>query len=160
MTNTNSSFDLLGTLLHLAAGAVVVTCLALLYFAFDGKMVSWMKKGTVPEVPEGFEYAGTYEVDSNGVHIATGLMYGPGIFVVQKHCLACHSATLITQSRATREGWEHTIRWMQQTQGLWDLAADESIVLDYLAKYYAPEEQGRRANLDQDAIEWYVLQND
>jgi hypothetical protein len=47
---------------------------------------------------------------------------------------------------------------MQRTQGLWDLGDDESIVLDYLATHYAPEERGRRANLEISAIEWYELE--
>jgi hypothetical protein len=47
---------------------------------------------------------------------------------------------------------------MQAKQGLWDLGASEPVILDYLATNYAPEEIGRRANLDMDAIKWYVLE--
>jgi hypothetical protein len=46
---------------------------------------------------------------------------------------------------------------MQSTQGLWDLGEAEPIILDYLATHYAPEESGRRAAIDLDAIEWYIL---
>jgi hypothetical protein len=49
------------------------------------------------------------------------------------------------------------IRWMQATQGLWDLGKNEPIVLDYLAKYYAPEDVGRRANIDVAEVEWFIL---
>jgi len=49
------------------------------------------------------------------------------------------------------------IRWMQAKQGLWDLGPNEPVILDYLAANYAPEEIGRRANLDVEGIEWYVL---
>jgi hypothetical protein len=155
-----NSLDLSGILLQLVAGVVILTAIALLYFSYGESMTGLPKRGIVPVRPEGFAFSGQYEVDSNGIHVPTGLMYGPGIVLVQKHCLACHSSTLVTQSRATREGWHQTIRWMQQTQGLWDLGTDEPLVLDYLATYYAPEEQGRRAVLDQSAIEWYVLENE
>jgi hypothetical protein len=47
---------------------------------------------------------------------------------------------------------------MQETQGLWDLGDQEKTILDYLAANYAPEESSRRANLDMDAIEWYILE--
>ena len=69
----------------------------------------------------------------------------------------CHSALLVTQNRMSRESWEATIRWMQQTQNLWDLGKNEEIILNYLATYYAPEKKGRRQNLQD--IEWYVLEN-
>ena len=70
---------------------------------------------------------------------------------------ACHSAKLVTQNRATRDGWEEMIRWMQAKQGLGDLGANEPVILDYLAANYAPEEIGRRANLNVESIKWYVL---
>ena len=78
--------------------------------------------------------------------------------LVITHCTPCHSAELVTQNRMTREGWESTIRWMQETQNLWDLGENEAAILDYLATYYAPEEQGRRPNLED--IEWYELESD
>ena len=49
------------------------------------------------------------------------------------------------------------IRWMQATQGLWDLGANEPIILDYLEKHYSPKAKGRRTNLDIESIEWYIL---
>ncbi len=96
----------------------------------------------------------------NGIHVATGLKVAEGWEVVRSTCTACHSAALVTQNRATREGWKDMIRWMQETQGLWDLGDQESTILDYLAANYAPEEGGRRPNLDIAAIEWYVLELD
>lgn len=144
--------------MRLASVVIIFTALVLLYDAFGDKMESWSKKGEVREMPEGFEYSGTAFVDSNGIHVMTGLKYGPGFVEVQRHCLACHSSKLITQSRSTREGWEQTLAWMQQTQGLWDLGADKSKILDYLAEYYAPEEIGRRASLNQNEISWFELE--
>ncbi len=157
LPESDSTNELLKALVQLSYAVLLMTSFILLYTAFGDKLESWAKKGKVPAVPEGFVYNGSSLVDSNGIHVATGLMYGPGITIVQRHCLACHSSKLITQNSATREGWEQTIRWMQLTQGLWDLGSDESIVLEYLEKYYAPVEKGRRLVLNQDEIVWYEL---
>ncbi|MEM9930252.1 MAG: hypothetical protein AAF840_10565 [Bacteroidota bacterium] len=94
----------------------------------------------------------------NGIHVPTGFVYAEGFDIVRGTCTACHSAKLVTQNRATREGWEEMIRWMQAKQGLWDLGKQEPVILDYLAEHYAPEEVGRRANLDVEEVEWYVLE--
>lgn len=94
-------------------------------------------------------------VVANGIHIPTGLIADDGVDLIIANCTACHSAKLITQNRATRNGWKNTIVWMQQTQKLWDLGDQEEKILDYLAKNYAPEEQGRRKPLVVEA--WYEL---
>jgi hypothetical protein len=75
------------------------------------------------------------------------LAEAPGVEVVRRHCSICHSVALVTQSRATREGWTAIIRWMQETQGLWPLGPDEAPILDYLAANYPPRTGGRRAPL-------------
>ena len=93
----------------------------------------------------------------DGIHIRTGFKYDANVYTVIKACTSCHSAKLVTQNRATRSGWESMIRWMQATQGLPDLGKSEPIILDYLAKYYAPTETGRRANLDLGKVKWYIL---
>ena len=92
----------------------------------------------------------------NGVHVRTGLVEDEGLMTVVAHCTACHSAQLVIQNRMNRERWNATIRWMQETQNLWDLGPNEDVILDYLAAHYSPEEMGRRANLTQ--IEWYELE--
>jgi hypothetical protein len=94
----------------------------------------------------------------DGIHIPTGLAYGKGYTIVKATCLSCHSSKLITQNRATRDGWAEMIRWMQKTQGLPSLGNKESIILDYLAKHYAPTENGRRKGLDTTQFEWYILE--
>lgn len=87
---------------------------------------------------------------------ATGLVMADGIQLVKANCMNCHSPKLITQARATRDGWEGMIRWMQEKHRLWDLGEQESVILDYLATYYAPEEDlGRRKQLQ---VEWYDLE--
>ena len=93
-----------------------------------------------------------------GVHVQTGLVVAEGFEIVRGTCTACHSAKLITQNRATRSGWKQMIRWMQETQGLWNLGEQEPIILDYLAKHYAPKDTGRRPQIDVAAIEWYILE--
>ena len=70
------------------------------------------------------------------IDAASGLVVAPGWEVVRAQCSACHSTKLIAQNRATRKGWLDTIRWMQATQKLWHLGANEPLILDYLARYY------------------------
>jgi hypothetical protein len=94
----------------------------------------------------------------DGIHLETGLIAAEGWETVRATCTACHSAKLVTQNKATRDGWKNMIVWMQETQGLWDLGDQENAILDYLAANYAPEESSRRANLDMEAIEWYLLE--
>lgn len=77
----------------------------------------------------------------------TGLALGPGFDVVSTQCTVCHSARLISQNRADRDGWLAMIRWMQETQGLWPLGKNEDRVLDYLAANYGPVNVGRRRPL-------------
>ena len=86
----------------------------------------------------------------------SGLMDDKNLQLIMANCTACHSAKMITQNRATREGWKNMITWMQETQKLWDLGENEDIILDYLEKYYSPEMvDQRRSNLKD--IEWYTL---
>ena len=85
----------------------------------------------------------------------TGFVKDVGMTETIANCTSCHSAELVTQNRMTKEGWLFTIRWMQESQNLWDLGANEKIILDYLAKNYAPKKKGRRAPLSN--IEWYAL---
>ena len=81
----------------------------------------------------------------------SGFINDQGVSQVIQNCTQCHSAKLVTQNRLSKEGWEATITWMQDTQNLWDLGEPmkELIVLTYLSKNYAPTaSKGRRQNLD------------
>lgn len=91
----------------------------------------------------------------NGIHVRTGLVDDDGLMTVVNNCTNCHSAKLVTQNRMSKEQWLTTIKWMQKTQNLWDLGANEAIIVAYLAKNYAPKHKGRRENLSD--IEWYTL---
>ncbi|TXD79489.1 hypothetical protein ESW18_03495 [Algoriphagus ratkowskyi] len=94
----------------------------------------------------------------DGKDVDTGLLAGDGLEIVKGNCTACHSSALILQSGFTREGWHEKIVWMQETQGLWDLGGNESIILDYLATNYGPKEShGRRMPLT--GIDWYELKD-
>jgi hypothetical protein len=91
----------------------------------------------------------------NGIHLPSGLIVDDGVDMVIRTCGACHSLDLVSQNKADRDGWKDIIVWMQETQGLWELGPTEDIILTYLAKNYAPEDAGRRKNLED--IVWYDL---
>lgn len=93
----------------------------------------------------------------NGVHVETGLIAAKGYKLVQYNCGGCHSLKLVTQNRNTADGWRETIKWMQETQNLWDLGSNEGLIVSYLAQHYGPVSQGRRANLVVE--EWYKLED-
>lgn len=82
----------------------------------------------------------------------SGLVVEKGFETVKEICTSCHSAKLITQNRMDRQGWLETIRWMQETQGLWEFDPDtEKEILDYLSSNYAPVKTYRRPPL---TVEW------
>ncbi len=65
--------------------------------------------------------------------------------LVVGHCSACHSLELVTAQRGDAKFWLNTIRWMQRTQKLWEIPADqERKVIAYLSQVYAEEDAGRR----------------
>lgn len=93
----------------------------------------------------------------NGIHLRTGLKDGDGLMTVVNNCTNCHSALLVTQNRMTAERWRSTIKWMQETQNLWELGGNEDIIINYLVTNYPPQKKGRRMNLND--IEWYALED-
>ena len=94
----------------------------------------------------------TVSAEAAELDAKTGLAIAPGFEVVSVQCTVCHSAKLITQNRADRDGWLAMIRWMQDTQGLWSLGNNEPLVLDYLAQHYGPIAVGRRSPLPPDLL--------
>ena len=89
--------------------------------------------------------AGAAEIDPQ-----TGFAVDSRLPLVRAHCTGCHSAKLVTQYRASREGWLSVIRWMQRTQKLWTFPPEtEADLLDYLAEHYGLIEiRGRRRPLE------------
>ncbi|WP_020570805.1 hypothetical protein [Neolewinella persica] len=155
--------DVLPPMLAILNLALMAFALVLLFLLFGDSVMQSFRNRPVPmdmtAYRPGSGTGGMADEDQikDGIHVATGLIYAEGFDIVRGTCTACHSAKLVTQNRATREGWTEMIRWMQAKQGLWDLGANEPIILSYLATNYAPEDIGRRASIDVDAIEWYVL---
>ncbi|WP_373512441.1 hypothetical protein [Persicitalea sp.] len=96
------------------------------------------------------------DTTKKGIDPATGFVIDEGIDLMRAHCTGCHSSTLVTQYRASREVWLEKIRWMQRTQNLWDLGEAEPKILDYLAKHYAPVDQYERRQPLKN-MEWYKL---
>ncbi|MEO0734959.1 MAG: hypothetical protein AAFZ52_19130, partial [Bacteroidota bacterium] len=138
---------------------LVVTVVALIYGLVGDSLAASLQP--VALHPRAGQTPPSTDADrvKDGIHLATGLAYDAKAFkIVRAVCTNCHSAKLVTQNRATRAGWKEMIRWMQATQDLWDLGGDEDLILDYLAKYYAPEAVGRRAALEE--VEFYILELD
>ena len=91
----------------------------------------------------------------NGIHVRTGLIDGEGLMTVINNCTNCHSSKLIIQNRMNTERWNETIKWMQETQNLWDLGKNQEIIVNYLVNNYPPKDKGRREILSN--INWYKL---
>ena len=109
-------------------------------------------------VPEEFVEVSENQEIVDGKHVVTGLIADEGLNLVIAHCTGCHSAKLVTQNRFNEEGWIRVIRWMQETQNLWDLGESEETIVKYLGKHYAPEFAGRRMPLPE--VEWYELEEE
>jgi nitrate reductase cytochrome c-type subunit len=95
-------------------------------------------------------YAYPYQIDEE-----TGLLLDKHVMLVKGNCLSCHSASIIRNTRATREDWLSLIQWMQKTQGLWDLGENEAPILDYLSKHYGVSSQPTGPFVQVE--EWYEL---
>ena len=135
-------------------GLFVALLLFIIYLAYNPDAFS--PKNSVPEseyvvVPEEDDY----DKIENGIHVRTGLLEAEGLTEVVNNCTNCHSAKLVMQNRMNKERWIATIRWMQETQNLWDLGNNEEIIVNYLVTNYPPMKKGRREILTN--IEWYEL---
>ncbi|MFD1008804.1 MULTISPECIES: hypothetical protein [Oceanisphaera] len=83
----------------------------------------------------------------------TGFIIAPGWETVRNNCIACHSASLVTQNSGSREHWLSLIRWMQKSQGLWQFDANtEGTILEYLSSAYGPKQDARRPPLRADQL--------
>ena len=79
---------------------------------------------------------------------ADDLVEAEGVNLVRGHCSACHSLSLVTSQRGDRAYWLGLIRWMQETQNLWQIPVEhEEAILSYLSEHYAETDWGRRINL-------------
>lgn len=97
------------------------------------------------------------DIIENGIHVRTGFVDAEGLMTVINNCTNCHSAKLVIQNRMSKEHWNATIIWMQETQNLWGLGLNQEIIVNYLVTNYPVEDTGRREKLTN--ITWYDLEN-
>jgi cytochrome c1 len=131
--------------------ALLILLISAVFFLFQSESVSTDSEPT--QQADGDDWNRI----ENGIHLRTGLKDDEGLMTVVTHCTACHSAQLVIQNRMNKERWNATIRWMQETQNLWDLGENQEVIVDYLVRNYPPTEKGRRENLKD--IEWYELED-
>ncbi|MSN96063.1 cytochrome C [Campylobacter sp. FMV-PI01] len=82
---------------------------------------------------------------ANEIDLESGLKIDDGWDIVAANCIACHSANLITNQKATKQGWLDIIRWMQRSEGLWELDPEmENTIISYLAKNYGNKFETRK----------------
>jgi hypothetical protein len=104
------------------------------------------------QVSDDLEEFEGYEVGS--IDEKSGLIVDRHWEVTRVSCTSCHSSSLIIQAGASREEWLNTIKWMQETQNLWDLGENEEKILDYLEKNYGPQKHSG-GNIE--ITEWYEI---
>ena len=68
--------------------------------------------------------------------------------LVRDNCTECHSSQIIVQNSGNRAVWKSRIEWMQDSQGLGELAPEvEESILQYLAANYGQKTASRRQHL-------------
>ncbi len=147
-----SIYRLLSTLLVL----FVLTAAGVLYLLSDPTLSAFRGSETTEEYVAVIPEEDDWDKIENGIHVRTGLKDAEGLMTVVNNCTNCHSARLVMQNRMNEERWVATIRWMQETQNLWDLGKNEEIIVKYLVTNYPPKKKGRREILSN--ITWYALE--
>lgn len=139
----------------LACAVIGIGAIILVYLIVDpglSAFITDVPQTELVSVPEDDDY----DRIENGIHVRTGFIDAPGMMVTVQNCTNCHSAKLVMQNRMNEERWKSTIKWMQETQNLWDLGENEAVIINYLVTNYPPKKVGRRAVLTD--IEWYQLE--
>jgi len=131
-----------------------ITALGIIYLMSDPTLSFFRGADTSQEYVQ-IETEDDFDKIENGIHIRTGFKDAEGLMTVVNNCTNCHSAQLVIQNRMNEERWIATIRWMQETQNLWDLGKNEEIIVNYLVTNYPPKKKGRREILSN--IAWYEL---
>ena len=76
------------------------------------------------------------------------LLREEGWQLVRDNCTKCHTTQIIVQNSGNRAVWKSRIEWMQDSQGLGELAPEvEDSILDYLATNYGQKAASRRQSL-------------
>ena len=139
----------------LACAVIGIGAIILVYLIVDPSFSAFKTDApqtelvTIPEEDD-------YDKVENGIHVRTGFIDAPGMMVTVQNCTNCHSAKLVMQNRMNEDRWKSTIKWMQETQNLWDLGENEAVIINYLVTNYPPKKLGRRAVLTD--IEWYQFE--
>ena len=102
--------------------SLVLIVLAIGYFLLENDIKEYFNRKTysAEELDQMRKQANirTAAADINkikdGIHVRTGLRADPDLQIIIGACTSCHSAQLITQNKATRDGWENMIDWMQE----------------------------------------------
>jgi hypothetical protein len=141
-------------LLAILVGLLGFTALVVI-FLVAAPTLSFFKQETAAEEYSVVAVEEDFDKIENGIHLRTGLKDAEGLMTVVNNCTNCHSAQLVIQNRMNEERWKGTIRWMQETQNLWDLGENEEIIVKYLVTNYPPQKKGRREILQN--ISWYEL---
>jgi hypothetical protein len=140
-------------LILLSFAMVLIVSAILGYLIYDPNLSAFKSE---PEKVEAIAIVDEDKIE-NGIHVNTGFIEAEGLMTVVKNCTGCHSSKLIIQNRMNAEGWNTTIKWMQETQNLWDLGENQEVIVNYLVTNYPPVKKGRRENLKD--IDWYVLED-
>ena len=76
-----------------------------------------------------------------------GLPPGEGRDEVLGLCGTCHSMKLVTQQGLSRSTWAEVLEFMVEEHEMAELEPeDETLILDYLAKFYGPDRLARTMN--------------
>lgn len=144
--------------LILSLTVLVVFLIATTVYMIADPSLSLIRSWQTPEatLSEAVTMVDDADLIENGIHVETGFIDAPGMMITIQNCTNCHSSKLVIANRMNEERWVQTIRWMQETQNLWDLGENEKIIVDYLVANYPPKKVGRRANLEN--IDWYELE--
>ncbi len=79
---------------------------------------------------------------------ASVLVREQGWEMVRDNCTECHSSQIMVQNSGNRAVWKSRIEWMQDSQGLGELAPEvEESILQYLATNYGQNAASRRQAL-------------
>ena len=149
LNDFNSKLKKAERLSYIAISLLAIASILISFLIFDPTLSVFK---SAPEV--------VVEVDEdaieNGIHLRTGFVDDEGLMTVVNNCTNCHSSKLVIQNRMNKERWNATIRWMQESQNLWELGDNQEIIVNYLVKNYPPIDTGRRENLKN--INWYELE--
>jgi len=141
--------------MSMVLGLVIITSSFFTYYLIDPNLTFLQPTPEVTSVP--VVVVEDENKIENGIHVRTGLVDAEGLMTVVNNCTNCHSSKIILQNRMNTERWNATIKWMQETQNLWNLGKNQEVIVNYLVTNYPPKSKGRRENLSN--IEWYVLED-